>query len=131
MQDRPNFIELLDSVRHFLETEIAPTLTDHRARFRTLVAMNALTILNREYQNEEGLRQDEAERLLKLLGKDQAMPSRSDELALTVTERNRELAALIRSGNAPEGTLAHLRHVGVAKLSVASPGYLKRYEQAA
>jgi hypothetical protein len=35
-------------VREFLEAEILPALDDHRLRFRTLVAMNALTIVERE-----------------------------------------------------------------------------------
>jgi len=35
-------------VREFLDGEILPQLDDHRSRFRTLVAMNALTIVERE-----------------------------------------------------------------------------------
>jgi aminoglycoside phosphotransferase (APT) family kinase protein len=46
--DRPAAGELADAVRGFLETEILPTLADPRLRFRTLVAMNALGIVERE-----------------------------------------------------------------------------------
>jgi hypothetical protein len=46
--DRPTASELATAVREFLEAEILPTLDDHRLRFRTLVAMNALTIVERE-----------------------------------------------------------------------------------
>ena len=46
--DRPTAGELATAVREFLEAEILPTLDDHRLRFRTLVAMNALTIVERE-----------------------------------------------------------------------------------
>ena len=46
--DRPNASELATAVREFLEAEILPVLTDHRLRFRTLVAMNALSIVERE-----------------------------------------------------------------------------------
>jgi hypothetical protein len=46
--DRPTAAELATAVREFLEVEILPTLDDHRLRFRTLVAMNALSILERE-----------------------------------------------------------------------------------
>ncbi len=46
--DRPSARELATAVREFLETEILPTLDDHRLRFRTLVAMNALSIVERE-----------------------------------------------------------------------------------
>ena len=46
--DRPTVSELAAAVREFLEAEILPALDDHRLRFRTLVAMNALTIVERE-----------------------------------------------------------------------------------
>jgi hypothetical protein len=48
MSDRPTAAELATAVREFLEEEILPTLDDHRLRFRTLVAMNALSIVERE-----------------------------------------------------------------------------------
>jgi hypothetical protein len=48
MSDRPSAGELAAAVREFLEAEILPTLDDHRLRFRTLVAMNALGIVERE-----------------------------------------------------------------------------------
>jgi hypothetical protein len=46
--DRPTGAELATAVHEFLEHEILPLLDDHRLRFRTLVAMNALTIVTRE-----------------------------------------------------------------------------------
>ena len=46
--DRPSAGELAAAVREFLEAEILPALDDHRLRFRTLVAMNALGIAERE-----------------------------------------------------------------------------------
>jgi hypothetical protein len=46
--DRPSAGELAAAVREFLESEILPTLDDRRLRFRTLVAMNALGIVERE-----------------------------------------------------------------------------------
>jgi hypothetical protein len=46
--DRPTAAELATAVHEFLETEILPTLGHHRLRFRTLVAMNALSIVARE-----------------------------------------------------------------------------------
>ena len=48
VHDRPSAGELAAAVREFLEGEILPQLDDHRSRFRTLVAMNALTIVERE-----------------------------------------------------------------------------------
>jgi hypothetical protein len=48
MSDRPSAGELAAAVREFLESEILPTLDDPRLRFRTLVAMSALGIVERE-----------------------------------------------------------------------------------
>ncbi len=126
MQDRPNFTELLDAVRHFLQTEVEPAQTDHRARFRTLVAINALTILDREFQQESALVRDEAESVVRLLGTPVDLPVQPQELAAVVLELNAGLSRRIRRGEAPPGTLEHLRRVGAAKLTVASPQYLQR-----
>ncbi len=52
MSDRPTAAELVNAVHEFLEAEILPTLDDHRLRFRTLVAMNALSIVEREAPTE-------------------------------------------------------------------------------
>lgn len=126
MQDRPDFVELLQAARHFLETEVEPSQTDHRARFRTLVTINALTILEREFQLDGDIVRDEAERLVELLDKQVALPAGRDQLASIVAKLNAELAIRIRWGDPPPGALEHLRHVGAAKLQVASPHYLKR-----
>ena len=40
--DRPTAPELIEAVFEFLSGELLPTLDDHRMKFRTLVAMNAL-----------------------------------------------------------------------------------------
>jgi hypothetical protein len=53
MSDRPTAGELAAAVREFLESEILPTLDDPRLRFRTLVAMNALGIVERESPEPE------------------------------------------------------------------------------
>jgi hypothetical protein len=46
--DRPTAAELATAVQEFLESEILPVLDGQRLRFRTLVAMNALSIVARE-----------------------------------------------------------------------------------
>jgi hypothetical protein len=99
MTDRPNARELAASVREFLEDEILPTLDDHRLRFRTLVAMNALSIVERE----------------------SPPPSPPDESDM-------ELARRIRAGDVREGDLVALSHKVRERLRIASPGYLERYE---
>ena len=128
MIDRPTGSELAEAVRHFLETEIAPTLSDHRLRFRTLVAMNALGILERELELGPALLRAEVERLAALLDEEAEPPDDVGALQARALELNRELARRIRAGEAPDGVLAHLRRSAEAKLQVSSPRYLGRYE---
>jgi hypothetical protein len=99
MPDRPTAAELVEAVWEFLGEEVLPNAKDHREKFRTLVAMNALAIARREL--EGGVVE-------------------SDEQEL------RELARRIRAGDAPE--LALLKERVAAKLRVSNPGYLERYE---
>jgi hypothetical protein len=96
MTDRPSAGELAAAVREFLETEILPLLDDHRVRFRTLVAMNALGIVERESRPP--------------------------------VERDWTLARRIRGGDVRPDDLATIKAEVEAKLRVASPRYLRRYE---
>ncbi len=100
MSERPTAQELTEAILEFLGAEILPTLTDPRLRFRTLVAMNALGIVYRELD---------------------ALPPEDD------TER-RALAARIRGGDVDGATLARVRADVEARLRIASPHYLERYE---
>jgi hypothetical protein len=99
VSDRPTAQELTEAIAEFLGGEILPTLTDHRLRFRMLVAMNALSIVHRELA---------------------ALPPEDD------SER-RELVARIRAGDVPPGTLARVKADVEARLLVNSPRYLERY----
>ncbi len=99
MSDRPTAQELAEAIEEFLAGEILPTLTDHRTRFRMLVALNALGIVRRELEN--------------------LPPSDDAEL--------RELAAQIRAGDVPAGTLARVKADVAERLRIASPHYLDRY----
>ncbi len=101
MADRPDAGELLEAVLEFLAAEVLPNATDHRQKFRTLVAMNALGIARRELES----------------GEEKMSP---DEL--------RDLAARIRAGDVPEDSLALLKEHVAAKLRVANPDYLRLYE---
>jgi hypothetical protein len=98
VSERPTPEELAEAIAEFLSTEILPTLADHRLRFRTLVALNALGILQR--------------RLAELPPEDDA------EL--------RELATRIRAGDVPAGTLARVKAGVEARLRIVSPGYPER-----
>jgi len=103
--DRPTALELLEAVTEFLAGEIAPALDDHRLRFRTLVALNALGIAYRELAED-------------------APPSTSP---VRGEEELRELAARIRAGAAPEDALPLLKEHVAAKLRVSNPRYLEKY----
>ena len=101
MGDRPTAAELVEAVFEFLASEVLPSATDHRQKFRTLVAMNALGIARRELESaQETLSADEL----------------------------RELAARIRAGDVPEDALPLLKEHVAAKLRVANPDYLRLYE---
>jgi hypothetical protein len=99
VSDRPNARELATAVHEFLETEILPALDDPRMRFRTLVAMNALSIVERE--SPESLPPDPVDI---------------------------ELARRIRSGDVRRDNLETLTLRVRERLLVASPGYLNRYD---
>jgi hypothetical protein len=101
MPDRPNALELIEAVTEFLAEEVLPSATDHRQKFRTLVALNALGIAYRELQSGE-------EELSEA------------ELA--------ELAQLIRAGEPPDNALHLLKEHVAAKLRISNPGYLEKYE---
>jgi hypothetical protein len=89
--DRPTARELVEAVREFLHAEILPTLDDHRLRFRTLVALNALGIAEREL-------------------------AESPEQA-----RDWTLARRIRDGDPPPDALEQAKAEVAAKLRVANP----------
>lgn len=101
MTDRPSAPELVEATREFLEGEILPSLTDPRLRFRTLVAINALGIAQRELETAE------------------------DDLSHAELA---ELARRIRAGDVPDDALLVLKRHVAAQLRVASPRYLGRYE---
>jgi hypothetical protein len=100
VSERPTPEELAQAIEEFLAGEILPTLADPRLRFRTLVALNALGIVQRE--------------LAKLPPEDDA--------------EQRELAARIRAGDVPAGTLSRVQADVEARLRVSSPRYLERSE---
>ena len=101
MPDRPAAPELIEAVFEFLSGELLPTIDDHRLKFRTLVAMNALGIARRELEaGEEGMGEDEL----------------------------RDLARRIRAGDVDDGLHARLKEHVAEKLRVSNPAYLERYE---
>jgi hypothetical protein len=100
--DRPTAPELIEAVFEFLSSEVLPTTDDHRLKFRTLVAMNALAIARRELESGDD----------PLLG----------------DEETADLARRIRAGQPPEEALGLLKEHVAAKLRISNPAYLERYE---
>jgi Domain of unknown function (DUF6285) len=101
MPDRPSALELIEAVTEFLAEEVLPAAPDHRQKFRTLVALNALGIAYRELA--------------------------SDEAQLSAEEVT-ELARRIRAGEVDEAILPRLKEHVAAKLRISNPAYLERYE---
>jgi uncharacterized protein DUF6285 len=100
--DRPSAVELIEAVNEFLADEVLPAAADHRLKFRTLVALNALGIALRELQASNSL--------------------------LLSHEDVTELASRIRAGDPPDDALPLLKEHVAAKLRISNPGYLERYE---
>ena len=100
MSDRPTATELVEAVAEFLSAEVLPAATDHRLKFRTLVALNALAIASRELA--------------------------SDKLSLS-HEDVTELARRIRAGDVDDETLPLLKAHVAEKLRISNPAYLERY----
>jgi hypothetical protein len=99
VSERPTAAELAEAILEFLGGEILPTVTDRRLRFRTLVAMNALSIVYRELDR---------------------LPPEDDA-------EQRGLAARIRAGDVPPGTLRRVQADVVERLRIASPRYVEQY----
>jgi hypothetical protein len=102
MPDRPAAAELIEAVFEFLSGELLPTLDDHRLKFRTLVAMNALAIARRELE--------------------------ASNTVLLSQEEAADLARRIRAGEPPEDALPLLKEHVAAKLRISNPAYLDKYE---
>ena len=97
--DRPTPPELAEAVREFLQNEILPIVVDHRLKFRTLVAINGLGIVERELAATASQR-----------------------------EQDWELARRIRAGDVPEDAIALLKAQVARKLRVSNPGHLAKYK---
>ena len=128
MQDRPTAVELLTSVREFIEQDVLPGL-EGRKRFHALVSANVLAIVARELAGEETMLVAEWERLRDLLRIDDVAPTRLDDLKSSVAQLTRRLCDRIRAGDADGGAFgeavrAHVRATVVDKLRIANPKYL-------
>jgi hypothetical protein len=120
VHDRPTAGELIEAVREYLQGEVVPAIADRRARFRALIAVNVLTIVERELACA---RDDEEAEALRL---DALGVAAGDSAA-----RRRAFCAALRRGDFDEPAdrrraLAYAIANVAAKLRVANPRYLAR-----
>jgi Domain of unknown function (DUF6285) len=114
MQDEPTPEELIKAVADFLRNDIAPQITGHQA-FKLRVSINALDLVTRQLELEQGSNAAEAARLSQILGSQGSL-----------AELNRTLAERIAKGEidlqTPE-VAEHLWQTTMDKLAVDQPNY--------
>jgi hypothetical protein len=114
MQDEPTPEERIKAVADFLRNEIAPEISGHAA-FKLRVSINALDLVTRQLNLEQGSDAGEAARLSRLLG---AQGSLAD--------LNRTLADRIAKGELDlqtPGLADHQWQTTMDKLAVDQPNY--------
>jgi hypothetical protein len=131
MQDRPNADELAAAVGEFLRSEVAPSISDPRLRFRVLIAANLMAILTRELQAGDEPAREEWRALAALLGTPGEPPASGAALRVEADQMARQLCARIRRGDADEGSwaeaaLAHAEEALARRLQIANPRFLAR-----
>jgi hypothetical protein len=125
--DRPNKVELLEAIRHFLAEELLPELEGVR-RFHTRVAVNALGILARELDLEGDSLARRHEALAELLGESAPGPADPEGLSRAVDDLERRLVERIRGGDADGDPFRDqvLRYLALSvreRLAVNNPRY--------
>ena len=133
MQDRPTTVELLEAVREFLERDVLPSLTVHGVRYRMLIALNVLRIVEREVPGREARLRDELAALADLFDRPrEPPPADAALLERRVQEANQELCERIRTGAADAGpwrarVLAHVGTMVDEKLGINVPQRLATF----
>lgn len=122
MQDRPDAGELAAAIADFLRSEVLPALDDPRLRFRLRVAINGISMLQREAAQSRPLLRRECTLLAEHLG----MADPADATAAAARELNAELARRLRAG-VGEPDLRLLEELVTLKLAIASPEAPGRY----
>ncbi len=128
MQDRPTTRELVEAARELFERELLPTIADPRLRFRTLVALNALGMAEREMFAGDVFVDEELKGLRALLGVAEGpLPESRAAKESEAWAHRKTLATSLREGKAPEGTGPFLRSSVGYKLSISNPRFVARY----
>jgi hypothetical protein len=131
MYDRPTLSELLDAVRIHLDHSVVEAVQeDRKLYFQTLVAINALRIIEREMHAGFGPLQAEWGRLNFLQKVEKSLPTHPDEARAALAERNRKLCEEIVAGRydyAPQraALFEHLLMTTHEQLEIANPRFLE------
>ena len=107
-------MELLESVREFLETKITPSV-DKTTAYYTRVAMNVIAIVERELEKGPALEAAEHARLRRLLNRDGSP-----------RKLNAALCRQLREGEIDDkdpDLIEHLRLTTLGRLSIDNPRY--------
>jgi hypothetical protein len=114
MQDEPTPEELIKAVADFFRNDIAPPISGHHA-FKLRVSINALDLVGRQLNLEQGSNAREVARLSQILG-----------VQGSLRDLNRVLAERIAKGEidlqTPE-VAEHLWQTTMDKLAVDQPNY--------
>ncbi len=116
MHDSPSNSELIEGVKHFLDTVAMPQLSGHAA-FHARVASNALAIVMRDLKHRTTADTAARARLVHLLG----APSTA-----TLDDLNKALCHALKSGRVgleTPGLLTHLKMTAIDQVSVDQPNY--------
>jgi hypothetical protein len=116
MHDAPSNSELIEGVKHFLDTVAMPQLSGHAA-FHARVASNALAIVLRDLAHRPNADATARARLIHLLG----APSTA-----SLEDLNKALCHGLKSGRLgleTPGLLTHLKMTAIDQVSVDQPNY--------
>src|SRR5262245_9172231 len=131
MYDRPTLSQLLDAVRHHLESQVVPAVeTDRKLYYQSLVAINVLQLAQRELLlNGDHLRA-EWNGLDFVQKVTMSAPGDAESLRATLAERNRKLCQEIDAGRYDQmpqraALFEHLLMTAQTQLEVANPRFLQ------
>ena len=114
MQDEPNPEELIKAVADFLRNDIAPQISGHQA-FKLRVSINALDLVARQLELQQGSDAAESARLSQILGRHGSLRELNKLLADGIAKGELDLQT--------PGLARHLWQTTMEKLAVDQPNY--------
>ncbi len=112
--NRPTSVDLIEAVREFLENNVM-TSEDKRTAFHARVAVNVLSIVQRELESGSELDDEERNRLCDLLDQNGDLGMLNQELCRQIRDEKIALD--------DESLKKHLYQTVIGKLSIDNPKY--------